>query len=294
MLKRTWINKSHIAKISSTIIGSLYAVLGFIGMLVPLDDVLPECLSIWTKILISCSLLIGSWLLCFIIVAIVLSRRKRFKVLSENSGHTLYLQYGDIFDRGETLTPNERRNIVIPVNRCFDTIVDNQLISEQTLHGIAFKRLYESGKYSEETLNQTIQNMLNGITYEDISTDEKPRGNLKRFPVGTVVTLAGYEGEHYLLWALSTFDNRLKAHTSMQEYVLAVQRLVEACNTESEGFPVVIPLVGTGLSRTKKAQRDVLSYLVSMFKVNRSEINSDIHIVIREDMKNEISIVNIT
>lgn len=293
MLKRIWINRGHIAKVASTIIGSLYAVLGFIGMLVPLDEILPECLSIWIKIFISCLLLIGSWLLCFIIVAIVLSRRKRFKILSANSGHALYLQYGDIFDRGITLNPNERRNIVVPVNRCFDTIVDNQLISEQTIHGIAFRRLYESGKYSEETLNQTIQNMLDGVTHEDISSIEKPKGSLKRFPIGTVVTLAGCDGEYYLLWALSAFDNRLKAHTSMQEYTLAVQKLVEACNTESEGFPVIIPLVGTGLSRTKKDQHDVLSYLVSMFKVNRAEINGDIHIVIRENMKNEISIMNV-
>lgn len=293
MLKQIWINKGHIAKVTSTIIGGFYAVLGFIGMLVPLDEVLPESISIWTKILISCSLLIISWLICFTIVAVVLSHKERFKVLSANSGHALYLQYGDIFDSGAALKLNERRNIVIPVNRCFDTVVDNRLISEQTIHGSAFKRLYESGKYSEETLSQTIQKMLNGIAYENISTNEKPEGNIKRFPVGTVVTLAGCEDEYYLLWALSTFDRNLKAHTSMQEYALAVQKLIEACNTESEGFPVIIPLVGTGLSRTKKDQHDILSYLVSMFKINRAEINSDIHIVIREDMKDEISIINV-
>ena len=135
--------------------------------------------------------------------------------------------------------------------------------------------------------------MLNGTAHEDVPKREKPRGNTKRFPVGTVVALPGCEDEYYLLWALSTFDSNLKAHTSMQEYALAVQKLIEACNAESEGFPVIIPLVGTGLPRTKKDQQDILSYLVSMFKVNRSEINSDIHIVIREDMKNEIPIMNI-
>lgn len=291
-MKWIWINKEHIAKAACTIVGGIYALLGFIGMLVPLDEILPESISIWVKILIGCLLLIGSWLICFAIVAIVLFHKKRFQVFRANGGHALYLQYGDIFDSGEVLKPEERRNIVIPVNRCFDTIVDNRLISEQTIHGIAFKRLYESGGYSEKTLNQAIQDILRGTAYEEVPVHEKPRGNTKRFPVGTVAALPVGENTCYFLWALSTFDSNLKAHTSMQEYALALQKLIEACNTESEGFPVVIPLVGTGLSRTKKDQHDILSYLVSMFKVNRAEINSNIHIVVRENMKDEISIIS--
>lgn len=105
--------------------------------------------------------------------------------------------------------------------------------------------------------------------------------------------LPGNGKEHFLLWALSTFDRNLKAYTSMQEYALAVQKLVEACNTESEGFPIVLPLVGTGLSRTKKDQQDVITYLINVFRLNKSEINCDIHIVVREDIKNEVSIMNI-
>ena len=99
--------------------------------------------------------------------------------------------------------------------------------------------------------------------------------------------------ENYLLWGLSTFNSQLKAHTSMQEYSLAVQKLIEACNTESAGFPVLIPLVGTGLSRTNKTQEDVICYLVNAFKLNKSEINCDIHIIIKEELKKEISIINI-
>lgn len=292
-MKRIWINRAHIAKITNAIIGSLYAFLGFIGILVPLDEVLPKSVTIWRKILISCSSLVGFWLICFAITALILSRKKHFKILDANGGHALYLQYGDIFDSGEVLNPNERRNIVIPVNRCFDTIVDNRLVSEQTIHGIAFKKLYASGKYSEETLNQAIQKRLNNIAYKDIPKQEKPEGNTKRFPLGTIVDLPICEKEHYFLWALSTFNSNLKAHTSMKEYVLAVQKLVEACNLESEGFPVLIPLVGAGLSRTKKEQYDILSFLVSMFKINRTEINSDIHIIILENIKKEVSIMNI-
>jgi len=292
-MKRVWINKGYISKLVSTIIGGIYAFLGFIGMLVPLDEILSDTLSIWIRVAISLGIFVGSWMICFAIVAIVLSQKKRFEVISANSGHALYLQYGDIFDKNEVLRPDERRNIIIPVNRCFDTTVDNRLVSEQTLHGIAFKKLYTSGKYTEETLNLTIQQLLINAEHDDITACDKPEGNRKRFPVGTIVDLPGCGVEHYFLWALSTFDSNLKAHTSMQEYALAVQKLVEACNVESEGFPVVLPLVGTGLSRTKKEQQDVISYLINAFRVNKNEINSDIHIVVREDIKNEVAIMNI-
>lgn len=184
-------------------------------------------------------------------------------------------------------------NIIIPVNRCFDTIVDNHLVSEQTLHGIAFKQLYSSGRYTEQSLNAAIQRQLSNQPYQDIDIIDKPEGNLRRYPVGTIADIPSDETTHLFLWALSTFNRELKAQTSMQDYALAVQKLIEACNSESEGFPILIPLVGTGLSRTKKDQKDVLSYLVQAFKLNKSELNCDIHIIVRETIKSDIPIMNL-
>lgn len=292
-MKRIWMNREYISKITTTIIGGLYAFLGFIGTLVPLDEILSNTLNIWIRIGISVGVLLILWIVCFMIVGLFLIRKKRFNIIDANNGHKLYLQYGDLFDKNEVLVPEDRRNIVIPVNRCFDTIVDNQLISERTLHGIAFKRFYEKNTYTEVSLNSKIQQLLENKEYENLSENDKPVGNRKRFPVGTVIDLPGDNNEHFLLWALSTFDGELKAHTTMQDYALAIQKLVEACNEESEGFPIVIPVVGTGLSRTKKEQHDVISYLINSFKLNRTEINCDIHIVVKEDIKNQVAIMNV-
>lgn len=292
-MRYIWINKGYIAKIASTITGGFYALLGFIGTLVPLDEILSDKMSIWIRGIISAAILIGIWGICFVVVSIHMTRKNRFKVLSANNGHALYLQYGNIFDANEVIDSSQRRNIVVPVNRCFDTHVDNHIVSAQTVHGATFNSLYASGKYTEESLSMTIGKLLKNTSYESLSEEEKPEGNRRRYPVGTVVDLPGYGTEHFFLWALSTFDSNLKAHTSMQEYALAVQKLIESCNEESEGFPVVLPLVGTGLSRTKKNQQDVLKYLINAFRINKDEINCDIHIVVRDDMKNEIAIMNI-
>ena len=34
-------------------------------------------------------------------------------------------------------------------------------------------------------------------------------------------------------------------------------------------------------------------YLINAFRINKAEINCDIHIVVRNDIKNEIAIMNI-
>lgn len=268
-------------------------MMGFIGTLVPLDEILSNKLSIWVRGIISIFILIGIWVCCFVTISVIMAHKDRFKVISANNGHALYLQYGNIFDESEVIQPENRRNIVIPVNRCFDTHVDNHIVSEQTLHGMAFKYLYASGKYTEESLALSLEKLLTNIDYENLSKQEKPDGSRKRYPIGTIVDLPGCKNEHFFLWALSTFDSNMKAHTSMQEYAIAVQKLIESCNIESEGFPVVLPLVGTGLSRTKKNQQDILRYLINAFRINKDEINCDIHIVVREDMKNDIAIMSI-
>ena len=272
-MQSIWINKRYIARIASTITGGIYAFLGFIGMLVPLDEILSDKMSIWIRSIISISILIVIWGCCFAAISVIITHKNRFKVISGNNGHALYLQYGDIFDANQVMESNSRRNIVIPVNRCFDTCVDNHIVSEKTLHGIAFKKLYASNKYTEETLAQSIKKLLANVEHENLTKQEKPEGNRKRYPVGTVIDLPGHKNEHFFLWALSTFDSNLKAHTSMQEYTLAIQKLIESCNEESEGFPVVLPLVGAGLSRTNKDRKRQIFLRISyspVFLYNRS------------------------
>lgn len=58
-MRSIWINKNYIAKIASTVTGGIYAFLGFIGMLVPLDEILSDKMSIWVRSIISISVLTG-------------------------------------------------------------------------------------------------------------------------------------------------------------------------------------------------------------------------------------------
>lgn len=87
----------------------------------------------------------------------------------------------------------------------FEEVVklDKQYISEWTM-GL-----------DEDSLNTALYTDLNirqRLVPEDISNNEKRRGNLKRYSLGTVAEIVGESDCTYFFIALSTFDYNLSAH----------------------------------------------------------------------------------
>lgn len=295
-MKKVWLNKKYIAKLATRWTCGVFSILGFIGTFASLSDLFPEAWSIWNKVLIGAIILASIWIASFALYAIWFSRQKWIEVFEANNDCHVYVQYGDVFSGDEVDKPNERRNVVIPVNRCFDTIVDNDLVSTKTLHGIAFKKLYATGQYDENSLNTELQKDLftrQGLIPTSISENAKRRGNLQRYDVGSVAEITTTGNCTYFFMALSTFDYGLTAHTTREDYVLAMQRLTEYCNARAQGYPVVIPLVGAGMSKTKNSERAILEYTVKLLKINKDLITNDIHIVVRNSGKETIPITEL-
>lgn len=48
--------------------------------------------------------------------------------------------------------------------------------------------------------------------------------------------------------------------------MVAIQRLIEYCNARSQGYPIVMPLIGAGLSKTKNDERSILEFIVKLLK----------------------------
>lgn len=274
---------------------AVFAFIGLLGTFCSFDSIF-DGWKWYSKLAISAGILFGIWCLCLTINAIVFYRKKWVEVLDAGNNNHVYVQYGDIFSPSEVEDPEKRRNIVVPVNCCFDTIVDDDIISSKSLHGIAFKRLYSNDVYSVETLNDLIQkDIKNRQNIQPLIIDSKLKraGNLERFPIGTVAEISVSEQEVYFLLALSTFNHDLQAETSNEDYVAATMKLIEYCNARSQGYPVLIPLIGAGLSRTAKDEREILRYLVSLLRLNKQQISCDVHIVIRENGKKSISITDL-
>lgn len=294
-MKRTLLNLNYITKQATQWTGGVFALLGLASTFVSLSDILDDNMSFWYRLLISVSILPGVWVGTFICCAIYLRCKRRIEILEVNSGHHVYVQYGDIFSEDEVLEPDKRRNIVIPVNRCFDTLIDDDLISSTSLHGIAMKQIYSSGTYDSNSLNEQMQRNLKQqqIQTESLDPLKKRKGNLGRYPVGCISEVQVSSKCAFFFLGLTTLDENLKASVSDVDYVTALMKLLEFCNTRSQGFPVVIPLIGGGLSRTTKMERDILEYLVKLIKLNRNLVNCDIHIVVRDSGKSSIAITDI-
>lgn len=294
MLKRLWNSRAFILKKASSVMVSIYAILGFVRMFVALEGFFPDATSIECKVIVSVLILLGVWILSAIGVCVfVLFKRKR-KLVDGRNGKSVYVLYGDLFD--ERIVPKsvKRRNICFAVNRCFDTMVDDNLISSATLHGIALKRLYDAGIYTPKTLDDTIRLFISPTAgYEMLTLQQKPQGNLKRYEVGTAVDIPVSDKLHYFMVGVSAFNAELKAETSRSEYCLAIQRTIEFCDSHAQGYPVIMPIIGGFLSRTGQSEQDLLRYIIKCFELNRDRINQDIYIVVREGAKNAVSIVDL-
>lgn len=294
-MKKIWVNRKYIIKKATYTTSFVLSGMGLMGTFIPWSDLLPNTLSFWIRLLISVGILVGLWLTFAICHARRFDKEKCLEIFEAENGCHVYVQYGDVLSSDILQSEDKKRNIVIPVNRCFDTLVNNDLISARTLHGVVFNRLYESGKYNEYTMNEAIQNNLKmqRIVPEIISHDDKRAGNLKRYPVGTIAEIESSDECVYFLLGLSTFNYNLKAETSSEEYVIAMMKLVEYCYERSQQYPVVIPLIGAGLSRANRDERAILEYMVKLLKLNKELIKSDIYIVVRDSGENTIPITEL-
>lgn len=219
------------------------------------------------------------WILC----------RKNKNVFSTDR-HSVYVHFEDLLNNELVNNKSIRKWVVITVNRCFDTIINNKLISEKSIHGKVFKSLYDEKKYTRETLQNVINTSLQNKQYVRLTKGMKNQGNLKRYEAGTVVKIDDSSTKSYYLLAMTSIDQNLKAHASKEDFILSIQRLIEYCDNNSQGYPVLMPLLGSGLSRTGiDNYSDILKYIIDAFRINKGIMNCDFHIYIRSEDKQKIN-----
>ena len=274
---------------------TLFAYIGCLATFTSLDFFSGDSYSIFEKIIYPLFLLLGIF---FVVVTFSFFQHKhnventdKITISSLGNRNKLNIIFGDIWEKS-IINSESRTNIVISFNRCFDTKVDDALISLSYLHGELVKRLISSGKYDENTLNAAIESSLSRFknekaTYELIQN--KKSGYKKRYPVGTVADVTGVNNEHYFCLGLSKF-NQLTAELDKKEYISAISSLVEQIIELSQGYPVYLPLIGTGRANIGIDNKMALDTIIHIILLYRATINCDINIVLKKELKNIVEI----
>ena len=176
------------------------------------------------------------------------------------------IKEGDIFELLDK-KPEERRGeiSVIAVNDYYDTIVDNRIIAEKSLHGQYIKRLIEAEKLEE--LNNAIETdeILNKSD-KRMEVPGRQKGKTVQYPIGSVV-----EFESYVLAAFTKFDKNNKAYLSAEEYVRFWMCFWENIDEIYAGRTINIPLIGAGITRFrngKPTKQELLEVMLWSLKIS--------------------------
>ena len=110
--------------------------------------------TIVTAVLAVLFLTSNSWIASLTYKSKSILTTERVTIFNAENNHHVYAEYGDLFANN-----GSSKNVVITANRCFDTIVDNDLISETTIHGLAINKICTNG-YTPEMLNDALQKNL--------------------------------------------------------------------------------------------------------------------------------------
>ena len=188
------------------------------------------------------------------------------------------VQFGDIFEKNGI--------IVIPVNDYFDTLVDEKVISSNTLHGIFVKRFFQG---NEQQLKRSISSSLKHIAPVEVNKTRK-HGNQSRYPLGTVANVTCNNKVYYLV-ALTKFNDNHRAEVTKSEYQRVLCDLFDYVEQHSQGNRVHVPLIGGGHSGLDLPKQKLLEFMLLSIALNdKLTLIKGMEVVLHQSVKSEVNL----
>jgi hypothetical protein len=195
-----------------------------------------------------------------------------------HSSTTIEIVFGDIF-----LQDGVR---AIGVSEFFETEIGTP-VSDKSLHG-AFLRRHFSG-YTQSIDAQLAIELANE---QPAKVTDKPCGKTLCYPIGTSALIRVNE-ERYILFAMSKANHEnCKVYSDVELMWRALHRLWQRARNECNGYPLTLPLVGSGLSGLNLPTRDLLNLVIlsAITESKAHEITPQIRIVLRRDRFEDIDL----
>ena len=238
------------------------------------------------------------YIIALLVASFFVYRRKE-NTISIQQNTKIKIIYGDLLKIAfnESNNQNKKRIVVIPVNTCFDIIVDDNialvkkpLVSPASIHGKWLKQVSKTMHIDE--IDKRIAASLKDKVFSLIPLEQKSRGNHKDYPFGTVA-IFDYASTEFFLLALSRFDSNNNAQCTKDEFLLAVKKMIDFIDKHGQGLPIYIPLMGSNLSRAKLTRKESLQAMVAMMKLYADRVPGEVNIVVYDGDRDKVSIYDV-
>ncbi len=290
MLLRIKNNAKYIFTCFTVISSIVFGLLSILQMFVNWDIFGVENDDTKCKITIFCIILVGCMVLA-LIQFIFFSNSKSIFLKDEVE---IIVKYGDLLKIAFPKKSKGDKIVVIAVNRCFDTVINQDIIKVDSVHG-QFLKLFVADDLARQRLDNAIEASLQefGTPYETLNRSDKRYGKLKRYPLGSVARIDGENGITFFLLALTKFDLDCVAHCNKHEYVECLLRLFEYYDAHGQGRDIYLYPMGTKMARTGLSKKEALETTVTLTKISKEHLRAKTTIIVDRRNKNEISIMDL-
>lgn len=202
------------------------------------------------------------WVVLFCILLVIIINVSVFLKISIK-----FDKYRNVLIKRGDILNSKNGIVIIPVNEYFDTIVDDKIVSSNSLHGKFIKKFF---KDNINKLNSEIENSLRGSDYEN--NEQRYNGNIKKYKIGTVARIE-YSNNIYLLLACTHFNNENMAGIDLYEYYYSIIKLLDYIHSKYYDKDIYIPLIGSsGLNRLELNKIDILINMISIINSYKKKL----------------------
>lgn len=209
------------------------------------------------------------------------------KMLWKNGLNSVSVIAGDIFGCGKSWGALGKVLVTIPVDTSFGMGLacgiekgDPFLVSPRTLHG-RFVEVWMSGGNTADELERRIEAELDSAGYE--------RDSAGHFPIGSIATVDDGRAS-YCLVAISEHDTYGNTQSTKADIEAAIASLVLYYDRRGLGYPLLVPLVGTGRSRAGLGYQESFELVLECLLRNRKHVQGEISIVVLPGVFRELDI----
>ncbi len=288
MINRIKNNLHFIFNKFTLVVSVVFALISGIQLFIDWDNIgindIKNKIAILLGILIICAIISIIWGMLF---------ANKITIYSKDDVE-IEVRYGDLMKIAFPMKKKKDKIVVIAVNCCFDTVVNQDLIFEGSVHGQFLKR-YVHNESERAGLEANIKKSLSDFGYKPVrlKRSDKRYGNLDRYPLGSIARINGENGVTFFLLALTEFDKDCKAHCNKHQYVECMLKLFEYYDSHGQGMEMLLYPMGTGMARTGLSKKEALEATLMLTELSKEHLKSKTSIVVDKRCKNEISITDL-